>query len=254
MTKAKTNPTKRLVCTVSGKGGVGKTTLARLLTDIYVTTPALSASIYDADGQVGGLARVYNDDNIRFYDLRKDVERETLLNSVSDDAKVIFHDLPGGSRFEISKIIDSGTGDDVSGFLQALKDNDIELTLVHVIDSEIESSQSVGQYMKAFGTDGVTHIACLNHREASSQSDFPYWYGVDGKYGKGRAALLESGGKEIVLPALRAGTRAKINANKLKFRDAVTSSELTLTERSQVKKFITDFRNNIADAKEALGV
>ncbi|MBS1054756.1 P-loop NTPase family protein [Gluconobacter kondonii] len=254
MTKAKTNPTKRLVCTVSGKGGVGKTTVSRLLVDIYKSNPSISASIYDADGQVGGLARVYNDDGVRFYDLRKDGEREMLLNSVGDDATVIFHDLPGGSRFEISKIIDQGNGDDVSGFLEALKENGIELTLIHVIDSEIESAQSVGQYMKAFGTDGVTHIACLNHREASSQSDFPYWYGSDGKYGKGRAALLEAGGKEIVLPSLRAGTRAKINANKLKFRDAATSSELTLVERSQVKKFIKDFEANISDAKEALGL
>lgn len=47
---------KRLVLIVSGKGGVGKTTFARLLVDTYHTRK-IQASLFDADGQVGGLAR-----------------------------------------------------------------------------------------------------------------------------------------------------------------------------------------------------
>lgn len=236
--------TKKLICAVSAKGGVGKTTFSRLLTDFY-KLEKVNADIYDGDGQVGGLARVYRDDDVKFYDLRKDVERDTLLNSVMTDKDVIFHDLPGGSRFEISKIVDTGDGEDVTGFLAALAENKVELVLIHVIDSEIESSQSVSHYMKAFGTDNVKHIACLNYRNAMSDADFPYWYGVGDKFGKGRAALLESGGKEFIMPALRSGVSAKVNANRLKYRDALTSNELTLTERAQLNKFIKSFNENI---------
>ena len=122
--------TKRLVLVVSGKGGVGKTTFSRLMTDIYRERNT-KASIFDADGQIGGLVRVYHDAGVNFYDLRQDAERVTLLNSIASDADVILHDLPGGSRFEISKIVDNGDGEQVEGFLAALAENGVRLTLVH---------------------------------------------------------------------------------------------------------------------------
>lgn len=89
--------TKRLVLVVSGKGGVGKTTFSRLMTDVYRERNT-KAAIFDADGQIGGLVRVYHDAGVAFYDLRQDAERVTLLNSIASDADVILHDLPAVVR------------------------------------------------------------------------------------------------------------------------------------------------------------
>lgn len=250
---------KRLVLVVSGKGGVGKTTFSRLMTDIYRERNA-KASIFDADGQIGGLVRVYHDAGVNFYDLRQDAERVTLLNSIASDADVILHDLPGGSRFEISKIVDNGDGEQVEGFLAALAENGVRLTLVHVIDNEIESAQSVGQYMSAFGTDSVDHVAVLNMRESRDlKADFPYWFGFQGadgerRYGKGRDRLLAAGGIEVSMPAMQVGTRAKLNALNLKYSDCARHPELTITERTIASQFLRGFRKAIEPAAGLLGL
>ncbi|MBB2164661.1 P-loop NTPase [Gluconacetobacter sp. 1b LMG 1731] len=251
--------TKRLVLVVSGKGGVGKTTFSRLMTDVYRERNT-KAAIFDADGLVGGLARVYHGAGVAFYDLRDDADRVTLLNSIALDADVILHDLPGGSLFEISKIVDTGDGKQVGGFLEALRDNGVRLTLAHVIDSEIESADSVGKHLDMFGTDGVDHVAVLNMREARDpKADFPYWFGfddADGKrrYGKARDRLIAAGGVEITMPAMQAGTRAKINALNLRYSECARHPELTITERSIASQFLRGFRKAIEPAGDFLGL
>lgn len=249
---------KRLVLIVSGKGGVGKTTFARLLVDTYHTRK-IQASLFDADGQVGGLARTYQDLGVLFYDLRQERERDTLLNSVDTDKAVILHDLPGGSRFEISKIIDTGDGKSVEGFLTALTENHVRLTLVHLLDHEIESAQSVGQYLETFGTDLVDHVAVLNLRESRDlRNDFPYWYGheVSGqrRYGKARERLLSAGGVEITMPGLHAATRAKVNALNLRYAQCLKHPDLTITERSAISRFLRDFHKGLTPAATFLGL
>jgi hypothetical protein len=250
--------TKRLVLAVSGKGGVGKTTFSRLMTDVYRES-GTKATVFDADGQIGGLVRVYSDAGVRFYDLRTDTDRHTLLDSTAEDTDIILHDLPGGSRFEISKILDGGDGEQVGGFLEALSENSIRLTLCHVIDNEIESAQSVGQYLNAFGTDGVDHVAVLNMRESRDlKTDFPYWFGFDvgseRRFGKGRDRLLAAGGIEVAMPGMQVGVRAKINAFNLKYSDCARHPDLTVTERSSANRFLREFRKAIEPAAGFLGL
>ncbi|MBB2154814.1 hypothetical protein HLH33_00570 [Gluconacetobacter diazotrophicus] len=248
---------RRLVLAVSGKGGVGKTTFAKLLTDLYHAA-GTKADIYDADGQVGGLARVYYDVGVNFYDLRQDSDRATLLDSIDTSSNVILHDLPGGSRFEISKILDDGDGASVAKFVEILGENGARLTLVHLVDNGIEAAQSVGQYLDVFGTDDVDHVAVLNMRESKSSADFPYWsgYEVDGvrKYGKARDRLLAAGGVEIAMPGLHVVARAKVDAMNLKYSDCARQRDLTLTERALVSQFVKGFGKAVEPAKPLLGL
>ena len=260
---------KRVVGIVSGKGGVGKTMTARVLLDIY-RSEGTKAAAYDADGAVGGLARLYATraddgaivevqdpmDGVAFYDLRSDRERNVFLDSVGLDAPVILHDLPGGSTIDLQRIVDGGEG--VSGLLDTFELHGVRMTLLHVVDNEIESAQSVGSHLDMFG-DRVDHVAVLNMRECKGMADFPYWSGfkdAQGKerYGKARARLLEMGGKEIQLPALPPATRAKINAERLTFSKAAQSPTLTITEKAHVAKFLRDFTANLEPARKVLGL
>lgn len=260
---------KRLVGIVSGKGGVGKTMTARALLDTY-RGENVRAAAYDADGAVGGLVRLYGTraddgsivgvqdplDGVAFFDMRAERERDVFLNSVALDAAVILHDLPGGSTVDLQRIVDGGDG--VTGLLDTLELHGVRMVLLHVVDNEIESAQSVGAHLDLFG-DRVDHVAVLNMRECRSLADFPYWGGYkdsEGKdrYGKARARLLEMGGVEIQLPAMPPSTRAKINGERLTFSAAAKSSSLTITERAHVQKFLRDFAANLEPARKVLGL
>jgi hypothetical protein len=259
---------KRVVSIVSGKGGVGKTMTARALLDIY-RSEGIKAAAYDADGAVGGLVRLYGTraddgavvevqdplDGVAFYDLRSERERNTLLDSIGLEAPLILHDLPGGSTVDIQRIVDGGEG--VTGLLDTFELHGTRMTLLHVVDNEIESAQSVGAHMDLFG-DRVDHVAVLNMRECRGLSDFPYWagYEVNGqrRYGKARERLLANGGVEVILPALPPSTRAKVNALRLPFSKAAQSPELTITEKAHVAKFLRDFAANLEPARKVLGL
>ena len=275
--KAKTGPKvgakvmpiqKRVVGIVSGKGGVGKTMTARVLLDIY-RSEGIKAAAYDADGAVGGLARLYGTraddgaivevqdpmDGVAFYDLRSDRERNVFLDSIAIDAGVILHDLPGGSTIDLQRIVDGGEG--VSGLLDTFELHNTRMTLLHVVDNEIESAQSVGNHLDMFG-GRVDHVAVLNMRECRGLADFPYWAGYEvagvKRYGKAREKLLAMGGKEIMLPALPPSTRAKINAERLTFTRAKDAASLSITERAHVAKFLRDFSANLEPARKVLGL
>ena len=259
---------KRVVGIVSGKGGVGKTMTARVLLDIY-RSEGIKAAAYDADGAVGGLARLYGTraddgaivevqdpmDGVAFYDLRSDRERNVFLDSIAIEAGVILHDLPGGSTIDLQRIVDGGEG--VSCLLDTFELHNTRMTLLHVVDNEIESAQSVGNHLEMFG-DRVDHVAVLNMRECKGMADFPYWagYEVGGvkRYGKAREKLLAMGGKEIMLPALPPSTRAKINAERLTFTRAKDAASLSITERAHVAKFLRDFSANLEPARKVLGL
>jgi hypothetical protein len=260
--------TKHLIGIVSGKGGVGKTMTARVLLDV-LRGEGVAVGAYDGDGSVGGLVRLYgtrDDDGgvieiqdplqgVAFYDLRSDRERNTLLDSIALDVEVILHDLPGGSTMDIQRIVDGGDG--VEGLLDTLDAHNTRLTLLHVVDNEIESAQSVGEHLKLFG-DRVDHVAVLNMRECRGLGDFPYWAGfeVDGvkRYGKAREKMLAMGGKEIQLPALPPSTRAKINAERMTFSKAKLSTSLTITEKAHVSKLLRDFSANLGPARAFFGL
>jgi len=250
---------KRMVCVVSAKGGPGKTTISQQLVEVY-RAEGSNVAIFDADGQVGGLARLYADWGVHFYDLRSDGERNALLDSVASDSDIILQDLPGGSLYEVSKIVDAGDGESVEGFLSTLEDNGVRLTLIHAIDPEIESTQSVSDYLALFPADRVDHVACLNMREAkkTDSENFPYWFGFDvggeRRYGKARAKLLEAGGTEIVLPGLQVGTRAKVKASGVPFSVARESKEFSLTERAQISNFLKGFSRGLEPARSVLGL
>ena len=259
---------KRLLGIVSGKGGVGKTMTARALLDV-MRSEGVKAAAFDADGAVGGLVRLYGtraDDGaivetqdpfegVAFYDLRSDRDRNMLLDSIALQAGVILHDLPGGSTVDLTRIVDGGDG--VTGLLDTLDLHSIRMTLLHVVDNEIESAQSVGAHLDLFG-NRVDHVAVLNMRECRSLADFPYWKGyLDNagveRYGKARKRLLDGGGKEVLLPALPPATRAKINAERLPFSKAALSPTLTITEKAHVAKFLRDFTANLEPARKVLG-
>ncbi|ANY84560.1 hypothetical protein BB934_40960 (plasmid) [Microvirga ossetica] len=265
---------KRAVVVANEKGGVGKTVAARALidhlrSDEVLRSNGVRVAAYDADGGVGGLVRVLGTrgsdgrlikeqdpiEGIGYYNVRADNERNMLLDAVASGEPLIVHDLAGGSLADLMRIVDGGEG--LDGLVSAFVQHGYRLTVVHVISSEIGASQSVGSWIDLVG-DQADHVAVRNTRWGKAASDFPFWHGfVDSnnvsKGGKTRERLLELGGVEIDLPALPAGTFAKVDASNLPFSKAINDASLTITEKAHVQKFIKDFANALAPARSLLG-
>ena len=223
--------------------------------------------VYDGDGNNGGLVRMFGTREVNGsilrdpitsvfgYRFQDEVERATLLNSVANPALVKVHDLPGGCLKSIEQISDGGEG--VEYLLNEFEEAGERVTLAHCMDSEIESSASVRDWRALFGSR-VDHVAVLNLRECRA-GDFIYWKGYENalgerKHGKTREEFLADGGVEIEMPALHPRIRAKMNAENKTFGSALSSEEMDLQDKSNIKRFRAEFAKAIAPATALLGL
>lgn len=260
---------KRVVLIASEKGGVGKSVAARALID-HLRGEGVQVAAYDADGGVGALVRVLGTRDeggrvaadqaptkgVGYYNVRADGERNTLLDGIASGDALIVHDLAGGSLADLTRIVDNGEG--LDGLLAAFQDHGYRVVVVHVLSPEIGAAQSVARWIELAG-DKVDHLAIRNTRWGKSEADFPFWHGfTDGKGvskgGKTREKLLALGGVEIDLPAIPAGTYAKVDAENLPFSAAANETGLTITERAHVAKFRRDFGSALEPARKLLGL
>lgn len=259
---------KRVVLIASEKGGVGKSVTARTLID-HLRTEGVRVAAYDADGGVGGLVRVLGTRNgtgldssqsptegVGYYNVRAEGERNLLLDSIEAGEGLIVHDLAGGSLADLMRIVDGGDG--LDGLLAAFEEHGYRVTVMHLISPEVGSAQSVARWLDLAG-DRVDHVAIRNTRWGKSESDFPFWHGfTDGKGvakgGKTRDKLLSMGGVEIDLPAMPAGTFAKVDADNLPFTAAANDTALTITERAHVAKYRREFGAAVEPARPFLGL
>lgn len=265
----KANGMKRVVLIASEKGGVGKSVAARALID-QLRGEGIKVAAYDADGGVGALVRVLGTRDeagrvetdqvptkgVGYYNVRADAERNTLLDAISSGDNLIVHDLAGGSLADLTRIVDGGEG--LDGLLASYTEHGYRVTVVHVISPEIGAAQSVARWIDLAG-DKVDHLAIRNTRWGKAESDFPFWAGfTDGKGvakgGKTRDKLLAMGGVEIDLPAIPAGTYAKVDAENMPFSAAERETGLTITERAHIAKFRRDFASALGPARPLLGL
>jgi CobQ/CobB/MinD/ParA nucleotide binding domain len=265
MTRSKVR-IKRLTMTPSEKGGVGKSFCTISLVD-YLRAAGATVAAYDADGAVGSLTRVLGtrDDHgkllpaqdpvlgVGYYNIRAGGERNLLLDSVARADEIIVHDLAGGTLRDVTMVVDGGEG--VGALLDAYDEHNYRLTIVHVLSPTAASVQSVNQYLMLFG-DRVDHVAVKNRYWGTK---FPFWSGfTDGagvrRGGKTRELFASLGGVEIEMPALANETYAKMDAENLSPSQAVRSTFLTITERSQVVKFRRDFAAAIEPVRSLFGL
>lgn len=261
---------KRVVLITSEKGGVGKSVTARTLVEI-LRNQGTRVAAYDADGGVGALLRVLGTKGetgdpieeqdptvgVGYYNIRADDERPILLNCVASGEPLIVHDLAGGNLADLARISDMGEG--LDDLLSAFAGQGYRPIVLHLISSEMAATQSVLRWFELAG-DRVDHVAVRNTRWGKTEADFPFWHGyVDGsgesRGGKVRRRMLEEfGGLEISLPALPAGTFAKIDADALPFGIAAEAPRLTIAERSHVARYLREATAAIEPLRPLLGL
>jgi hypothetical protein len=257
------NKLKRVDILASEKGGVGKSAFAKALIDALRST-AVRVAAFDADA-VASLLNVHGTrgddgklienqspiDGVGFYNIRS-AERNLLLDSIADGDPLIIHDVAGGALSELTNIVDGGNG--VGGLLDAFAEHGYRVTCVHIMSPTAAATQSVARYLDAFG-DRADHLVVKN---LFWGTEYPFWAGfVDGagvsRGGKTRERFLAMAGIEISFPSLPSSTFAKLDESNLSPLMATKSTLLTITERSQVKRFRDDFWASVQPARHILG-
>jgi hypothetical protein len=264
MAREKSSLEKQCVLTVSQKGGVGKSSVNVSVIDALRSSGSRLAA-YDGDGAVGSLLKILGtrgaDGNllqeqdpcvgVGYYDIRGE-DRNQLLDSIAGAESLVMHDLAGGALGDVTRVVDSGDG--VAGLLDAYKAYGYNVTVIHVMSPAAAATQSVARCLDLFG-DAVDHVLVRN---LFWGRNFPFWQGyTDGtgtrRGGKTRDRFLEIGGIEIDFPALQPGTFAKLDAANLAPSKAADSLVLSITEKSQVKKFRQDVWASLQPARRVLG-
>jgi hypothetical protein len=177
----------RLILTHGEKGGVGKTTVARVIAD-FLTSHDVSFKAFDAEGATGQLLRFH--------------PGETASVDVADAARIapVLDYVMEGSGRKIA-LVDLGarSGEDVKGWLYrggALEEAEsgrLGITVVYVLGGAVDSVGHLKECFNSLGRD-VSYVVVKN-------------FGVADKFevydqSNIRKDLLAIGAREIAFPAL----------------------------------------------------
>jgi hypothetical protein len=192
----------RLILTHGEKGGVGKSTVARLIAD-FLNSRNASFRAFDAEGSTGQLLRFHPSETAA-----------VNMASAASVAPVLDYLMePGGKRIAL---VDLGarSGEEVKswlyrgGALEEAEASRLGLTVVYVLGGAVDS---VGHLKECFGALGrdAQYVIVKN-------------YGVAGKFdvydqSHVRKDLLAAGAREIAIPALDGAVYQSVDRASMSF-------------------------------------
>jgi hypothetical protein len=239
---------KRLVIVISDKCGTGKSTFSRAYAD-WLRRNVKHAFLQDADGGVGQLlqalgerekdGRLKPDQNgligVQYFSIFEPRQRDAIVDGFDKGAERILVDMPAGTVALLSEI------DREIGFFDLARRNGYGVSLVNGITPMLASGRTVGTILEAFGDQPEVGFVVVKNAFFGPEPDD--WQLYDGS--KGRAALLERGGVELTMPAMRMRTFAAIDEHKLGFTAVASDSRLKTADRSVTFRWLQQMDRQI---------
>lgn len=258
---------KRLILVSGQKGGVGKSTFARILLD-SLRGRGRSVAAFDGDGAVGHLLQFCGERQngklvptqnpligVEGYDLRHRRDRERLLESLHVDAPVLLHDLPAGSLSSISEAVDV-TGQTAIALVEAAKQMGYATTVVIVINTDKASARAVETTIRAFG-DKAQYVVVKN-LNGCTLDDFIVYDGFRDAMGRSiggeaRRIAQHSKARELVMPEIFRTTAVKVDLWSLSYREAVSDPHMHIQDRTRLNQWMTIMDAEFKKAGKRLG-
>jgi hypothetical protein len=248
MAEQKKNPEKnresaekpRLLLTHGEKGGVGKTTAARVLADFYKSRE-IPFRAFDAEGDTGQLLRFHGDDTAPV-----EVTKAALI------APVLDYLMDGNGQKRLA-LVDLGarTGGDLKswlyrgGALEEAEANNLGITVMYVLGGAIDS---VGHLKECHGELGrsVNYIVVRNLGVASKFDVYDQ--------SKVREELLNNGAREITMPALDPAVYQSVDKASVSFQDFIDSNggQFSYTERRYCRTWLRECFNELDEVAHLL--
>lgn len=192
----------RLIVTHGEKGGVGKTTVARVLAD-FLNSRKLTFRAFDAEGSMGQLLRFHKNETASV-DVGDAASIAPVLDYVMDGAgrRIALVDLGARSGEDLKNWLYRG------GALEEAGAGHLGITVVYVLGGAVDSVGHLKECFKALGND-VSYVIVKN-------------FGVAAKFeiydqSIVRKELLALGAKEIELPALDGSVYQSVDRASLPF-------------------------------------
>jgi hypothetical protein len=229
----------RLVLTHGEKGGVGKTTTARVLADFY-RSHELPFRAFDAEGDQGQLLR-FHGDTTASVDVTKAAKIAPVLDFLMDSS---------GKRLAL---VDLGarTGSDLKGWLYrggALDEADggnLGITVVYVLGGAIDS---VGHLKECYTELGraVNYVIVRNFGVANK---FEIYDGSNI-----RQEMLNDGAREIALPPLDSAVYQSIDKASVSFLDFAENNggSFSYTERRYCRTWLKECFDQLEEVAPVL--
>ncbi|MBS1859527.1 MAG: hypothetical protein JST11_29400 [Acidobacteria bacterium] len=177
----------RLILTHGEKGGVGKTTVARVIAD-FLNARDVSFRAFDAEGATGQLLRFHPDESMAV-EVAHAAGIAPVLDYVMEGAgkRLALVDLGARSGEDVREWLYKG------GALEEVEASRLGITVVYVLGGAVDSVGHLKECFAALGR-GVNYVIVRN-------------FGVAGKFdvydnSNVRRELLEAGARELSLPAL----------------------------------------------------
>lgn len=239
-------PNKRVVYTFNEKGGVGKTTCARGLLDVY-RKYKINCLAFDADERSAQLHRYYgnNSHQVKKINIFKIGKYDALLDDLDvHKPDVALVDLPGtsGEAFEEME-------KELALFKQ-VKELGYQLTMVTVMSRTkdcIDALKKLMTYCEGRGEE-LDYLVVLNLFFGEKEK-FTRWQNSETK------TIFEGkGGIEITMPDLYEEMYDFIDEKSLTFSDAASAKEMTLSNRSRVFRWLDEFEKELQKAASVLGL
>jgi hypothetical protein len=182
----------RLILTHGEKGGVGKTTVARVIAD-YLGSRDLAFRAFDAEGATGQLLRFHPEDT-----------DAVAVESAAAIAPVLDYLMDGNGRRLALVDLGARSGEDVKSWLYrggALEEagaSRLGITVIYVLGGAVDSVGHLKECFAALGRD-VNYIVVKNYGVAGKFDVRPL-EGARGTAGGGGAGDRDSGAGRIGVP------------------------------------------------------
>lgn len=241
---------KRVAFFVASKGGVGKSTTARVFID-NSRAAGRSVSAWDLDGQTGSLALVYPVGDptvgVAVEDVRDLKAPGAWLDALHSDADDVVLDVPGGALGDLMRTFSAGA----KALVAECKNSGREIVVCSVIGIKKDSVASAQQAVEVFGAD-VHHVVVENGLWGE-KSDFVIYEGVgEGearKYGRTADMVRNVGGETIFLPRLAAAADAIADDAGLTYAEAASAIEaLGRRHAANVRYWLDEARDKFANS------